>query len=158
MQISNVDNWNLDNASKKEVKKQLKRWVKHFDNLSEHASLNVYRNNFADDDIFFFTNCNDVLSKDPESKAIESSLIIRNRKNKAYLKLFVEYLLGKNYYKEYKCTHCGWTGENHTYGITEGHFSFCPKCGKTDICVFPVSYGSCIEDVVDIVKNIKKVD
>ena len=122
-----IDKWGLDKRNLKIVKRELNRWLQLFITQADGMTGNVYRADFVNDDFFYFTDCRDTVSKEVESSGVENNLKIRN--------------------KEYHCTHCGWRGETVIAGFPDGggHFTFCPKCGKTDICTYPGFYDTCIE-------------
>lgn len=144
-----IDKWGLDKRSLKIVKRELNRWLQLFVTQANGATGNVYRANFIEDDFFFFTNCQDILAKEVESKGVENNQKIGKRKNKVWLQLLIRTLLGETFYKEYHCTHCDYVGETIIAGFPDGggHVTFCPKCGKTDICTYPAYYSTCIKSV-----------
>lgn len=150
-QPTSINNWKLDKRNLKIVKREINRWLQLFITQAEGMTGNVYRANFIEDDFFYFTDCRKIVSKEIESKGVEDNLKIRRRKNKVLLQLLMRTMLGETFYKEYHCTHCGHVGETIIAGFSDGggHFTFCPKCGKTDICTYPEFYDTCI-------KNIKK--
>jgi len=146
-QPTSIDKWGLDKRNLKIVKRELNRWLQLFITQADGMTGNVYRADFVNDDFFYFTDCRDTVSKEVESVGVENNLKIRNRKRKVLLQLLIRTMLGETFYKEYHCTHCGWRGETVIAGFPDGggHFTFCPKCGKTDICTYPGFYDTCIE-------------
>lgn len=141
-----IDEWGLCKKSTKKVKKELKKWLQLFLEQSQGRSGNVYRADFLNQDFFFFTDCKDILSKDPEGTGQEVNLEIRKRKRNVFNQLFVKTLLGEKLGKKIKCSRCGYD-EVYINGFNGGHFTYCRKCQKTDICTYPDYYGTCIDEI-----------
>lgn len=149
----------LSKKTHKKVEAWLESWLKLFEEQANGKHAWVYRADFIKDDFFYFTDCKDILEIDPEAKAEENNLAIRNRKRKILMQLFVKTLLGKNLgLITITCNHCKYRG-CHIEGLKNGtgHFVYCPKCKKTDIHVFPEGYNTCMklvqEKIADITKN-----
>jgi len=141
----------LCKKSKKKVEEWLQEWMDLFIKQANDKHAWVYRADFTKDDFFYFTDCKDILEKDPEAKAQENNLAIRNRKRKIMLQLFLKTLLGQNMgLITITCNHCGYRG-CWINGLKDGngHWVYCPKCKKTDIHVFPEGYDNCM----DIIKR-----
>ena len=136
----------LTKQTEAKVKAWLDEWLEHFIEAAQGETANVYRADFDKMDFFYFTNCNDVLSKDPESLGDESNLTIRKRKRTIMLQLFVRTLLGEELGTKLKCSHCGYP-EMHIDGTDNGggHFTYCPKCHYTAFNTYPEFYAEFIK-------------
>ena len=62
MKVKYVDEWKISDKDKEEVKKQLTIWKKEFFKRAGEHSGNVRIRDIKNDDIFFFTDCRDILS------------------------------------------------------------------------------------------------
>ena len=144
-----VNGWKLDDECKREVVRQLNAWLDYFVSLADGRVGNVFEADFLNDVFFFFTDCTDLISDSVECESVESNPMVRRRKRYVFLQLFIRFLLGESFGKPYHCTHCGFKSDRTIIDSFDGgHFTFCPKCGKTDICVFPKYYNGCIDSVV----------
>ena len=145
--MKTLDDLKLCKKSHKKVEEWLTEWLNMFIRQANGRTGWPYRADFEKDDFFFFTDCKDILSKDPESMGQESNELIRSRKRKVFLILLMKTLLGrKNICDEIKCGHCGYKPcwiDSLRNGT--GHWVYCPKCKKTDIHVFPAGYDSCMQ-------------
>ncbi|GAG99194.1 unnamed protein product, partial [marine sediment metagenome] len=116
---------------------------------------NVYRADFEKMDLFFFTECNKLVSEEVESTGQEQNLEIRRRKRMVILQLLLKSLIDKVTILKLKCSHCGYEDvfiDSRPSG--GGHYKFCPKCGKTDICTYPESYDTTMDEVkIELVKK-----
>lgn len=145
-----IKEWGLDPTTEKIVRKELEKWLSMFKDYAEGAEGNVYRADFTNPEafrrLFFFTDCRDILSKNPESRGDELGKTIRLRKRYVLMQLLIKNILDGPIKKEMKCTHCGdnnvWIDSLSNLG---GHYKFCPKCGKTDLCIYPFSYEKAVE-------------
>ena len=117
----------LRKATKERVQEWLKDWLELFIAQADGRQGNVYRADFQKGDFFYFTNCNDILAKDPECKARETNPKIIKRKQRIMLQLLIKTLLGENVGKKIKCTHCGYE-DREINSIYNGHYTYCPKC------------------------------
>lgn len=143
-----ITEWGLDKRSLRKVREQLKNWLDLFYKQADYREGNIYRADFVNQDFFFFTDCRDILSKDPEGTGQEFNLEIRKRKRNVFNQLFIKTLLGLQIGKKIKCSHCGFD-DVFISGFDGGHYTFCSKCGKTDICTYPNAYNNTIVNVVD---------
>lgn len=139
----------LCKKSRKKVEEWLQEWLDLFIEQANHKHGWVYRANFEKDNFFFFTDCKDILEKDPEARGQENNLAIRSRKRKIMMQLFLKTLLGQNLgLITITCNHCGYRG-CYIEGLKDGtgHWVFCPKCKKTDVHVFPAGYDTCMDTI-----------
>lgn len=142
MMLKFVDEWNLDPKSKAKVKRELRKWIQEFIIRSEGAVPEVHKLNFKTDEIFFFTNCQDILSKNPEAKGIEDAQRIRDRKSSIMFYLFLKQMIGDRIdIVKSKCSHCGYT-EMDIQSCYDGYgyFHYCPKCKMTIVVTYPNGY------------------
>lgn len=149
-----ITEWGLTVEAEAIVRKELKRWLKLFIKQANGQQGNVFRADFKNIDFFYFTNCNDILSKEPESLSVEGNLDIRRRKRTIMMQLFVKTLLGEKLGKILKCSHCGYVGERiEGCQSMGGHFKFCPKCKKTTIVTYPKFYNIVLDEVKEYIKK-----
>ena len=131
----------LNKKTEAKVREWLNDWLQHFIALADNEEGNIYRADFKKLDVFYFTNCNDILSKDPESAGVESNKKIRRRKQCVMMQMFVKTLLDVEMGKKMKCTHCGYP-DRYIDGTDNGggHFVYCPKCKYTSFGTYPEFY------------------
>jgi hypothetical protein len=132
-----IDEWKLDKKSKREVKKQLKIWIDKFG--EDNVSYEVRKDDFKNNDIFYFTDCIDILSKNPESKGVEDNQKIKKRKERVLLHLFLRKMICDDLdIPQSRCTHCGFTPLD-IYNCEDGYgyFHFCPKCFNIILVTYP---------------------
>jgi len=148
MKMKTLNDLKLCKKSRKKVEDWLQEWLDLFIKQANGKQGWVYRANFEDNDFFFFTDCKDILEKDPEAKAQENNLAIRSRKRKVLMQLFVKTLMGKKLGTTIKCNHCGFE-PCWIEGLPDGngHWVYCPKCKKTDVHVFPDGYDNCMNTI-----------
>jgi hypothetical protein len=146
--MKTIDDLKLSKKAKAVVKTWLDEWLNMFIAQAQGREGTVHRADFVKDDFFYFTDCTDILSKDPEAKGQENNRSIVNRKQKVMLQLFVKTLLGTVNCKKIKCSHCGYS-DRYIGPLSNGtgHFMYCPHCKYTTICTYPLGYKSCIDDV-----------
>jgi len=147
--VKTLNDLGLCKKSRKQVEEWLQEWLELFIKQANGKQGWPYRADFEHDDFFFFTDCKDILEKDPEAKGQENNLAIRSRKRKVFLQLFVKTLLGKkNICDTITCGHCGFS-PCWIEGLKDGngHWCYCPKCKKTDIHVFPEGYDNCMNTI-----------
>ena len=149
-----INEWGLTRSAEGIVRKELRLWLKIFIKNAGGRTGNVFRADFIKDDFFFFTECNDKLLNNPESKGVEDALSIRRRKRMVLFQLFIRTLLGEKLGKILKCTHCGYIGERiEASKSLGGHFKYCPNCKKTTIVTYPNYYNIVLDEVKEYVKN-----
>lgn len=139
----------------RKVKDWLKNLAAHFENKADNRKATVERYNLLDLDFFYFTDCRDVLNKNPESKGQEDSALIRKRKRAVEYSLIFRRLMGEQMGRNRACSHCGnayrWI---NSLGDGTGHYVYCPKCAMTTVVTYPCGYDTCIERIKeDIFKN-----
>lgn len=136
---------NINKLDKLKIERWLQEWLDMLIKIANGREGTVYRADFENNDFFYFTDCTDVLSKDPEAKGMESDRRIQIRKRVVMSQLLIKNLLGKTDWIKIKCSHCGY--ENRwidSIGDGFGHFIFCPKCWYTTIGSYPGGYISCM--------------
>jgi len=146
--MKTLDDLGLCKKSRKKVEDWLQEWLDLFIKQANGKQGWVYRANFEKNDFFYFTDCKDILEKDPEARAQENNLAIRSRKRKVLMQLFIKTLMGKKLGTIIKCNHCSFEPcwiEGLPNGT--GHWVYCPKCKKTDIHVFPEGYDNCMNTI-----------
>lgn len=145
----------LSHRDHAKVKRWLQGWVNHFTDMAEGARETVERYNLKDLDFFYFTDCRDILNKNPEGKGVEDNKKIINRKRAIEYKLIFKKLLGETLGRRRPCGHCGhddrWID---SLGDGTGHFLYCPKCEMTTIVTYPCGYNTCIEQMVKRLKSV----
>jgi len=156
--MKTLNDLGLHKKTRKKVEAWLQEWLELFEKQADNKEAWVYRCDFEKNDFFWFTNCKDILEKDPEAKGQENNRAIRSRKRKIMMQLFLKTLLGKSLgLITITCNHCGYRGcwiEALKDG--NGHWVFCPKCKKTDIHVFPEGYNTCMNTIqTEIAKKTK---
>lgn len=147
--MKTLNDLGLHKKTRKKVEAWLQEWLTLFEEQANHKEAWVYRCDFAKNDFFWFTNCKDILEKDPEAKGQENNLAIRSRKRKVMMQLFLKTLMGKNLgLITITCNHCGYRG-CWIEGLKDGngHWVYCPKCKKTDVHVFPDGYDNCMDTI-----------
>jgi len=136
------------------VKNWLNQWMQHFTKMADGNRETVERYNLENLDFFYFTDCRDILSKNPESKGVEDAEAIRKRKKAIEYRLLFRALLGEELGKKRPCSHCGnddrWI---NSLGDGTGHYLFCPKCGMTTVVTYPIGYKTCMQRVLDDLKK-----
>jgi len=155
--MKNLQDLKLSKKSKKIVEDWLLEWLELFRKNSDNRPYWVYRLDFENSDFFFFTGCQDILSKDPEARAVENNKQIRIRKRNVFHQLLIKTLLGQHIpICKIKCNHCGFEPcEINGLDDLGGHWVYCPKCKKTDIHVFPSSYDTCMLEIKNKVKRLQ---
>jgi len=139
--MKTLDELKLCPKAKAKVEEWLKEWIQHFTVLADGRTGNVYRADFEKMDIFYFTDCRDIVLNDKDHR-------IPKRKRLIMLQLLLRYLTGEKIGHKIACTHCGHDdvhiGSRPSGG---GHYTFCPKCGKTDVCTYPAFYDSTMDEL-----------
>lgn len=146
--MKTLNDLKLRKKTEKKVEEWLQEWINHFITLADGREGNVYRANFEKMDLFFFTECNDLVSKDIESTGNEKNMEIRRRKRMVVLQLLLKTMKGEKIGRKIKCSHCGfgdvYIGSRPSGG---GHYMFCEKCCKTDVCTYPDFYDTTMDEV-----------
>ena len=147
MKLPTIKDLKLNKRNETKVKVWLETWLNHFIELANGEEGNVRRANFEEMDFFYFTDCRDLVSKEVESTGQEQSLKMRRRKRMILFQLMLKNLLGRTTYTPVPCSHCGYK-EIYFGGVDGGHFDYCPKCGKTNVCTYPNFYDEAMKLVV----------
>lgn len=148
--MKSIKDLKLTKATEKKVENWLKEILGALIIQADGRKGNVYRADFDNQDFFYFTECNDLVSKEVESKSVESSLDIRKRKRVIMSQLLIRNLLGEKLEKKIKCSHCGY--EECTIDSTyNGHYTFCPKCKKIGLTGY---LSTIIESAADTLKQL----
>ena len=90
MNPKQVDEWTLTSENdRKIIKKEIRAWINHF---KKHANeqIGTIRNlDFKNNNVLFFTNCQDLIQADDPNKNIK----IQRRKRNVFHQLFLKYLI-----------------------------------------------------------------
>lgn len=157
--MKTIKDLNLKAKDKAKVRMWLMQIMNHFERMSDGERETVERYDIDNLDFFYFTDCRDILNKNPESKGVEDAETIKNRKKAVEYKLLFQTLLGKKLGRKRPCSHCG--NEDRiidSFGDGTGHFLFCEKCGMTTIVTYPVGYGKCINTLATKLQIKYKID
>jgi len=112
----------------------LQSWIEHIEKMIDPKDIKARIIDFNKPKFFFFTDCSDIIGKDAKGESPETSKKVFNKKQWAFLWLFLKYLIGDTDHinENWKiCKHCG--GKNcRLEGFKErvGHYNFCPDCGR----------------------------
>jgi transcription elongation factor Elf1 len=151
--MRNLNDLKISKKAKVRVACWLNEWLLHFIKQADGRTGNVYRADFVNKDIFYYTDCKDILEKDPEGKSDETNSGIRVRKRMVLLQLFVKTLMGEPIGKKITCTHCGYE-DRYIGGVKGGGYIYCKKCGFATINTFPGEWNNVVEEMVkDLVKK-----
>jgi len=145
----------LRKKTEQKVSEWLNEWLELFVKQADGKQGNIIRADFANNDFFFFTDCKDIVNKDPEDKAEETNLKIRSRKRKVVLQLFVKTLLGEKLGRKSPCTHCGFE-DRKVRMMYNGHYVFCPHCGYLVVNGYINTMKESIEGVLKELGNDEK--
>jgi len=144
--MKTLNDLDLKAKDKAKVRAWLMGIVRHYKKMSDGDRETVHRFDIDNLDYFYFTDCRDILSKNPESKGVEDAETIARRKRAIEYKLVFETLLGKKLGRKRPCGHCG-NDDRIIDSLRDGtgHYLFCEKCGMTTIVTYPIGYKTCIE-------------
>jgi len=127
--MKTLNDLKLNPKTKKKIEQWLEEWLTLFIEQADGRTGNVFKADFEKGDFFYFTECNDLVYKDPEAKSVETQPDIRKRKRNVMMQLLLRTLKGEKLGKKIKCTHCG-----HEECIIDstynGHYVYCPHCQK----------------------------
>lgn len=126
--MKTIKDLKLRKKTEKKIHDWLDEWLDLLIDQADGREGNVYRADFPGDDFFFFTECNDILLKDPESKSKETNPAIMRRKSKVMQQLLIKTLMGEKLGKKLKCSHCGYDNRI-IQTMYNGHYTYCPNCG-----------------------------
>ena len=151
----------LSKKAKAIVKTWLEEWLTIFELQADGKEGTVFRANFEELDFFYFTNCNDILLNNPESKGVEANEKIIKRKRAVHQQLFIKTLLGTLVLKKNKCSHCGYHNR-YIHGLPNGtgHFLYCPNCKYTTVGTYPEGFEHCMNIIKGMVaeKNLDEIE
>lgn len=155
-----VSEWKISKKAKLIVAEELQQWIMMLVDKAQGATGNVYNFDVIKDDIFYFTDCRDIIGKTGESKDVETDLNIRRRKRAVFCQLLLKQILDGPIHKKISpCTHCGHNNRLvSAFPDLGGHFYYCPDCGKTDICTYPKEYHKIKNNVEQVLKNKGLID
>jgi len=126
-----VDEWNLGFKAKSVVKRELRKWRDVFIERANGETGSVEKCDWKNDELFFFTDCHDLMGDNPESKAVEDEMLIRRRKRNVMMQLFLKQLVGdKIKIAQKKCSHCGFEPMDIEGAGSDGYYRYCPKCSR----------------------------
>jgi len=116
----------------KKTRQKIYEWLGEWRDLmikqADGREGTVIRADFEHEDFFFFTECNDILKKDPEGKSIETNPRITRRKQRVTMQLLIKTLMGEKIGRKSPCSHCGFE-DRLVMHMHNGHFVYCPHCG-----------------------------
>lgn len=138
----------LRKKTEQKVSAWLNEWLELFVKQADGRQGNVIRADFANNDFFFFTDCKDIVHKDPEDRSDETNPKMRSRKRKVVLQLFVKTLLGEKLGRKSPCTHCGFE-DRIVRAMYNGHFVYCPHCGYLVVNGYIRTMKKSIEGVLE---------
>ena len=150
---------NLDSSSKRKVKRWLNNWIDEFIKRADNSTYQVELCNFKENELFFFTKCQDILKDDPEETGNETNFQIRKRKRQIVLALFLKEMLGEKIKKwDRKCSHCGNTNMIIKTVGDSSYYRYCPDCKRFVIDTYEsdihrASYNLLKQYVPDVLKN-----
>jgi hypothetical protein len=152
--VKYIDEWNIPDEYKAEVKKELLFWKELFFNNADKQEGNVLRCDFKNNDIFFYTDCRDILSDTTLTKA-EMELKERTRKRNVFMQLFLnELITGEAINKKGECSHCGSKETTMLSLGLAGTCRFCKDCNRTTIDTYVPSINNAVKILKDIlIKN-----
>lgn len=125
--MRNLKDLKLRKKTEAKVQAWLQEWLNLFVIQADGRQGNVYRADFEQEDFFYFTSCDDIISKDPEFLAQETNSDVMRRKQRVHLQLLMKNLLGEFVPKKIKCSHCGYE-DRYIGKMYNGHYVYCPKC------------------------------
>lgn len=144
--LKNLDELNLDKRSKKKVQQWMNQWLSHLIEFADGREGNVTKADFQNMDFFYFTDCKDILDKDPHLEKGENQRKMRWRKSAVMLQLMLKSMLGQKLGRVLKCTHCGYEGVDTLY-CNGGYWKWCPKCKRIIVDTYIWSFAESISDV-----------
>lgn len=148
----------LCKKSHEKVEAWLREWLDMLIKNADGKEGNVYRADFETKNFFYFTDCRDLISKEIESKAQETSKAVIIRKRYIMNQLLVKSLLGEVKLLKLECSHCG-CKKVWIESFEGGFMKYCPKCKVTQITVFPNAYDTCISNTKAIIfRNFSEED
>lgn len=151
--MRNLKDLKLRKKTEAKVQAWLDEWLKHFIDLADGQQGNVYRADFEKMDFFYYTNCNDSLSKDPYAKDKDTTMKIHSKKECVMLQLLLKTLKGEKLGAKIKCTHCGYE-DRYIGSFSKGTYIYCTKCGFATINTFNYMWDNTIQDmIIDMVKK-----
>jgi len=139
-----VDEWGLDKKSTKIVKKEIGKWINEFMARADNAKYQVELCDFKNDELFFFTKCQDILKDNPESTGWEDDRTIKKRKSCIKHALFLKQLRGDNITVWSRvCSHCGNSNMIIEHCAEGSYYRYCPDCSRFIIDTYiPYLYDS----------------
>jgi hypothetical protein len=152
---------NLKQKDKTIVKKWLQEWIDVFKERADGQEGTVRKQNFKENIIFFFTDCQDLFDKveKGELTLAEENQLEQKRKQNVYFQLFLKELItGEPVVYKQKCSHCG-CEDVDIFGIPPGigFCTFCPGCNRTSIDTYVPHLDSIIKPLKEILLA-KRVD
>lgn len=128
-----LDELELDEPVKQKVKDWIMGWVLEFQRRADGQQGEVRKLDWKHDDVFFFTDCRDILDKDMKDVKEDDIGRIGRRKQNILIQLLLRQLMSDTVkVEESSCSHCGFKPmEIHSCsdgGL--GYFHLCPRCGQ----------------------------
>jgi DNA-directed RNA polymerase subunit RPC12/RpoP len=126
--MKTLNDLKLSKKTRQKVYEWLGEWRDLMVKQADGREGNVIRADFEHEDFFFFTECNDILHKDPEGLAKETNPRILRRKQRVTMQLLIKTLMGEKIGRKSPCSHCGYE-DRLVEHMHNGHFVYCPHCG-----------------------------
>ena len=145
-----IDEWGLDKRTKRIVKDYLREWLLEFIDRADGQMGNPQKLNWKEDEVAFFTDYRDILSKTKESRCYETDSRIRKRKRNVLMQLFLRQLLGDEIKLPLlQCSHCGYAPMDFE-GCENGYYRYCPECRR-------IVFDSLVSNILlDTLNNVRK--
>lgn len=155
--VKTLSELKLSRRTKEKIRDWLNEWIEHIEtNIGKPNTARPRKINFKTWKFFYFTDCSDIINKDPKFENEITNVKMISRKTNIFLELFIRYLLeDEKINPKLHCNHCG--GDNCDIRSLRddkhgkmGHIDICPDCGRTQIVTYPGKY----DFVMPIVKDI----
>jgi len=148
-----------DERDKKLVIKLLTDWTNYYDSVF-NLDVEVRKDDFKNNNVFFFTNCKDLLGNMSNENQNKNSYLVRQRKDYSLLTTFLKKLSGTKFDLHLEtCSTCGYSPldvvpcyDNWSY------FHYCSKCRKYVLVTFPPGFDSSYQAMYDHAKGLEKED
>ena len=163
--LKTLDELGFKNKTKQKIFTWLVNWINFIDSQNEISNtMRPRRIDFKNWKFFYFTNCSDIIEKDPMFKKKITETNMNKRKANIFLQLFLKYLIDDtDINPKLHCNHCG--GDNCVMeGLQDeehgkmGHIDMCPECGRTQVVTYPGNYDHVMKQVKNIAKEHKLLE
>ena len=153
--MKRLNDLKLSKRNKEKVIEWFNDWIDHFKEDAQGREGNVFRNDFKNMDIFYYTNCQDIINKGNEDDD-DIQFEIRRVKRDVLMQIFLKYLMGEDINKKGKCNHCG-SNERIVDSYNYGSFTYCPDCGMLCPYLHPGHYDDSMDSILDRIKRYEKI-